>query len=78
MIHSSLTTARCFDNGYVGKEPVARREYCAEYRLKEIQESKDRCIGRCNITEILLKKALINIQSINQSTEVSLQLNTTV
>ena len=22
-IHSSLTAVRCFDNGYVGKQPVA-------------------------------------------------------
>ena len=30
-IHSSLTTVRCFDNGYVGKQPVAWKEYCVEY-----------------------------------------------
>ena len=27
-IHSSLTAVRCFDNGHVGKQPVARKEYC--------------------------------------------------
>ena len=43
---SSLTAVRCFDNGYVGKQPVARKEYCAEYWLKELQESMDRCTGR--------------------------------
>ena len=35
-IHSSLTTVRCFDNGYLGKLPVAWKEYCAEYWLKEV------------------------------------------
>ena len=34
-IHSSLTAVRCFDNGYVGKYPVAWKEYCAEYWLKK-------------------------------------------
>ena len=49
-IHSSLTTVRCFDNGYVGKQPVAWEEYCAEYWLKEQQESKDRCTGHHDLT----------------------------
>ena len=44
-IHSSLTAVRCFDNGYVGKQPVAWKEYCSEYRLKELQESMDRCLA---------------------------------
>ena len=44
-----------FDNGYVGKQPVAWEEYCAEYWLKELGESRDRCTGRHNLTEILLK-----------------------
>ena len=26
-----LATAKCFNNGYVGKQPVAWKEYCAEY-----------------------------------------------
>ena len=34
----------------------AWKEYCTEYWLKELHESKDRCTGRCNITEILLKQ----------------------
>ena len=38
-IYSSLTSFRCFENGYVGKEPVAWKEYCAEYWLKELQET---------------------------------------
>ena len=66
-IHSFLIAVRCFDDGYVGKQPVAWKEYCAEYFLKEIQESMDRCTGRRNITETLLKTALNTIQSINQS-----------
>ena len=35
-------------------KPVAWKEYCAEYRLKELQESMDRFTGHCDITEILL------------------------
>ena len=27
-IHSSLMDVHCFDNGYVGKQPVAWKEYC--------------------------------------------------
>ena len=30
-IHSSLTTVRCLDNDYVGKQSVGWKEYCAEY-----------------------------------------------
>ena len=30
-IHSSLAAVHCFDNGYVGKQPMACKEYCAEY-----------------------------------------------
>ena len=47
-IHSSLTAVCCFDNGYVGKQPVAWKEYCVVYWL-----SMDRCTGRRNITELL-------------------------
>ena len=57
-IHSSSTAVRCFDNGHVGKQPVAWKEYCAECWLKEFQESMDRCTGRRDIPEILLKTAL--------------------
>ena len=32
-IHSSLIAVRCFDNGLVVKQPVAWKEYCAEYWL---------------------------------------------
>ena len=69
-IHSSLTTVCYFDNGYryVGKQPVAWKEYYVEYWLKELQESMDRCTGFCDITEILLKKEGVKHHSINQST----------
>ena len=33
-IHSSPTAVRYFDNGYVGMQPLAWKEYCAEYWLK--------------------------------------------
>ena len=29
-IHSFLTASHCFDDGYVGKDPMAWEEYCAE------------------------------------------------
>ena len=64
-IHSCLTAASCFDNGYVWKQPVLWKEYCAVYSLKELQESTDRCTGRSERTQILLKTALKTIQSIN-------------
>ena len=35
-IHSYLTAVCCFDNGYMGKQPVAWKEYCAEHWLKEL------------------------------------------
>ena len=64
-IHSSLTTVHCFDNGYVGKQPLAWKEYCVQYWLKELQEIIDRCTGHHDVTEILLKMALNTIQVIN-------------
>ena len=62
-IHSSLTAVRCFDNGYVGKQPVAWKEYYVEYWLKEPQESMDSCTGHHDIIEILLKMVLNTKQS---------------
>ena len=41
-------------------------ENCVENRLKEPQESMDRCTGCYDITE-MLKMVLNTIQSINQS-----------
>ena len=72
--HSSLTAVFCFDNGYVRKQLVAWKQYCAEYWLKEFQESMGRCTGRHDIYEIMLKKALNTIQSINQSTNSLIRL----
>ena len=56
MTHSSVTAVRFFDNRNVGKQPVAWKEYCVGYWLKELQESMDRCTGRRGITKILLKR----------------------
>ena len=44
---------------------MAWKEYCAEYWLKELQESMGRCNGRRGITETQLKTASNTIQSIN-------------
>ena len=49
----------------MGKQPVALKEYCSEYWLKELRECMDRCTDRRDITEILLKTGFITIQSIN-------------
>ena len=61
---SSLTAVLCFNNGYVGKQSMASKEYCREFWLKELEESTNRCTGHRNITEILLKRARNTIQSI--------------
>ena len=73
-IHSSLTIVHCFDNGYVEKQAVAWKEYYAEYWLKQLQKSMDRCTGHHDITEILLKTALNTIQSICQELHAVLLL----
>ena len=44
----------CFDNGYVGKQAVAWKEYCAENRLKRTLGKH----GRRDITEILFKNGV--------------------
>ena len=49
------------------KQQVAWKEYCAEHWLIEPQESMDRCTGRCDINETLMKTALNTVQSINHS-----------
>ena len=36
-----IPPVHCFNKDYVGKQPVALKEYCAEYCLKELQESMD-------------------------------------
>ena len=38
------------------------KEYYAEYWLKELLESMDRCTGRRDVTEILLKTAINTLQ----------------
>ena len=35
--------------------------------VKELQESMDRCTGRCDMTEILLKTVAVKHHTINQS-----------
>ena len=55
------------DNGYVRKKLVARKENCAEYWLKELQESIGGCTGHSDMTEILLKTTLNTIPLFNQS-----------
>ena len=72
-IHSSLTAIRWFDNGYVGKQPVALGKMtCAGYWLKELQESMDRCTGRRDVSDILLKTTLNTIKLFNQSSTQAL------
>ena len=68
-IHFPLTTVCYFDNGYVGKQPVAWNKYCAEYLLKELQESMDRFSGCRGMIQIRFKMAL-NTHTINQSAKI--------
>jgi hypothetical protein len=63
-----------FNNGYVGKQSVAWKEYCAEYWLEELHESMDRCTGCHDIIEIMLKTALNTMQSINHSINYRLNM----
>ena len=64
-IHSSLTAVHCFDDGYVGKQPVSWEEYCADYWLKETQESMDRCTCHRDIYEKTVEKG-VKHHTINQ------------
>ena len=73
-IHSSLTTVRCFENGYVRKQPVAWKEYCAEYWLKELHESMDWCTSRRDITEILLIKSFYTYKDLENKTNNVLKI----
>ena len=43
MGYSLIRKVHCSDKSYVGKQPLAWKEYSAEYCLKELQESKDWC-----------------------------------
>ena len=54
-IHSPIISVRCFDYDYVGKQQVASKEYCADYWLKEFQESMGRFTGCRDIANILWK-----------------------
>ena len=44
-----------FDHGYVGKQQVAWKEYCAENWLKELLTSMGRSTGWHDITDKMLK-----------------------
>ena len=55
-----------FGQWLCGKAASGMEENCVENRLKELQESMDRCTGCYDITE-MLKMALNTIQPINQS-----------
>ena len=60
---SFLNAVHCFDKGYLGKHPVAWKEYCVVYWLKELQGNSDRCTGFHVITKILLQTALTLFQT---------------
>ena len=63
-VHSSLTAVHCFYNGNGGKQPVAGKEYFAEYCSMGLWKSMDRPTGHCNITEVMLKMVLNTIRSV--------------
>ena len=66
-VHSSLTAVHCFDNRYVGKQPVAWKELCVKYWLKEPQESMVRRTGHHNISNSII---CLEFQSINRKNTV--------
>ena len=68
-IRYSLTDVHCFDDGNVGKQPVVWEEYCAEYRLKELGESMDRCTNgnRRDVTFFFFFLNDVKQLTINQS-----------
>ena len=68
-IPETLTSVHCFDNRYVGKQPVDGEDYCTEYWLKKLQESKDKSNGCHDTTEILLKTAIKCIQLTHYQTK---------
>ena len=63
-IHNVLAADHCFENDYAGKRPVVWKEHCAEYWSKNLWKSMQRCRGRRDSTEIMLKTALLNTKSI--------------
>ena len=54
---------------------MAWKEYCAEYWLKELQESMDSCTGHHIIAEIQLKMALNTIQFLQTKSVTKKQMN---
>ena len=58
--HSFFTIIHCFDDGYIGKQTSAWKEYCAKYCKNVHQESKGRCTGSRAITEESVKHQAIN------------------
>ena len=56
------------------KKPVACKELCAEYWLKEFQESMDRYPCRRDITEILLKNG-VKQQTDKQTNSFEIRFN---
>ena len=54
-IHSSLKADHCFDRGNEGQQPVDRKEFCAEYWYKRLQEGMDQCTFLYDIADLMLK-----------------------
>ena len=78
-IHYSLISVHCFDYGYVGKQPVVWKEYCAESGKNNCRKKKAKCTGHRDIIAKILKTDVNNHaidqsinQSINQSTNQSI------
>ena len=60
-IHSSCTSAHCFDSAYVAKQPVAWEEYCFGVLVKRTPGTIDRWTGRRgNTVESGVKHHTIN------------------
>ena len=61
--HAFLKAVHLFDDGYVEKQSVAWKEYCAEYWLKKSRKAwiVARSTFRRDIIEIMLKTALNSI-----------------
>ena len=77
MRQDSFVSHRCqlFRKWFCGKvaSGFEKKERCAKYWLKELQEGMDRCAGRLDIAEVMLKPALNTIRSINQLTYSNFQ-----
>ena len=64
LVTSNFSFSYCVFNRLV--QQTRKNQGLFEKELKELLESMDRCTGCHDITEILLKTALKNKQSINQ------------